>query len=80
MAGLFLIPLFTIYLLFLALFLSQNPTHFPGNQLRSTNKAMFPVCFVRPGPAAQRADDKQQAPRFPGEGGADSAPSPHTKT
>lgn len=72
MAGLFLIPLFTIYHSLLALFPSQNLTPFPGNQRRATNKAMFPVSFIRPSLAAQRADDKQKAPWFPGEGSADS--------
>lgn len=72
MEGLFLTPLFTIYHSLPALFLSQNPTPFPGNQPRATNKAMFPVCFISL--AAQRADDKQKTPRFPGEGSADGAP------
>lgn len=60
-AGLFLIPLFTICHYLLALLLSQNLTPFSGNHPGATKKATPPppACFVGPSPAAQRADDKK---------------------
>lgn len=73
-AGSSLTPVFTICHCLLALLLSQDLTPFSGNHPGATNKAtFFPACFIGPSPAAQRADDKQKSPWFPGKGSADGA-------